>query len=162
MKVLDSGMRSCNGGEQQWQIGKRVTAKGKIEMCRNGIHLTLRPSVWEGKRVFIAETSKVYDFQRGDMKAVCRSVKLLLELSDSQLKAYEEGEAPLWKAYEEGEAPLLKAHEEGKAQLWKAHEEGEAQLWKAHEEGKAQLWKAHEETCQKILTEILHQGGKLK
>ena len=139
LKVLDSGMRSCNGGKQQWQIGKRVTAKGKIEMCRNGIHLTLRPSVWEGKRVFIAETSKVYDFQRGDMKAVCRSVKLLLELSDSQLKAYEEGEAPLLKAYEEGEAPLLKAYKEGKAQLWKAYKEA----------------------CQKILSVIL-KGEKQK
>ena len=133
LKVLGGNMQSCNGGRQQWQIGKRVTVKGKMEMCNRGLHLTLQPSSWQGTRVFIAETSKVYDFQTEDMKAVCRSAKLLMELSPEQLEIYEEGDASLWKAYAEGRAPLLKAYKEGKASLWKAYKEG----------------------CQKIIVKIL-------
>jgi len=145
LKMLDKNMQSCNGGTYQWQLGKRVTVKGEIVMCTNGIHLTLHPQAWQGSRVFIAETNKVYDFQKDGFKAVCRSAKLLMELSPEQLEIYAEGEEPLSKAYEEGRAPLLKAYEEGEEPLLKAYEEGEEPLWKAYEEGRASLLKAYEE-----------------
>ena len=145
LKVLNNEMESCNGGTQTWQLNKKVSVKGKIEMCQNGIHLTLKPTQWKGTRVFIAETKKVYAFQQDEMKAVCRTAKLLLELSPSQLKTYEEGRAQLLKTYEEGRAQLLKTYEEGRAQLWKTYEEGRAQLLKTYEEGRAQLLKTYEE-----------------
>ena len=113
LKVLDSNMNSCNGGSMKWTLTKNITVKGKIKICKNGIHLTLDPKSWSGKRIFIAQTNKVYDFQEDGIKAVCRTAKLLLELSPNQLKTYDEGRAPLWKTYNEGCAQLLKTYKEG-------------------------------------------------
>ena len=113
LKVLDENMRSANGGEQQWRLGEKVTAKGKLVICENGIHLTYQPNEWRGTRVFVAKFWREADFNDIGMKLVCRSATLLCELSPKQLKAYKEGEAQLWKAYEEGEAPLRKAYKEG-------------------------------------------------
>lgn len=76
MKVLDENMQSCNGGKQQWQLGKRVTVKGEISMCSKGLHLTLQPTSWRGTRVFIAEASKVYDSRQDGMKAVLSLCKV--------------------------------------------------------------------------------------
>ena len=168
LKKLNQNMESCNGGSMRWQLGETVTVKGKIQMCSRGIHLTFEPSDWRGSRVFIAETFEVVDAQGN--KIVCRSAKLLLELSPSLLKAYEEGQASLlkaylegnaslWKAYEEGNAPLWKAYEEGKASLWKAYEEGNTPLWKAYLEGKAPLWKAYADKLQVVLVAILTQAA---
>jgi hypothetical protein len=170
LKVLDLNMDSCNGGSMKWTLGKKITVKRQIKICQKGIHLTLNPKSWKGNRIFIAETIKVYEFQEEGMKAVCRTATLLMELSPSLLKTYEEGCAQflktyeegcaqLWKTYEEGCAQLLKTYEEGCAQLWKTYEEGCVQLWKPYEEGCVQLLKTYKEGCQKILSDIME--GKL-
>lgn len=114
-KVLNGNMESCNGGTQKWQINKRVTVKGKTEMCKHGIHLTLQPTAWQGSRVFIAETSTARDFQEDGMKIVCQSATLLMELPSLLLKAYEEGEAPFLKAYKEGCQKILQKILEGES-----------------------------------------------
>lgn len=79
LKVLDENMKSCNGGSMQFEVGKRYTVKGDIRMCQHGFHLTFQPKNWRGSRVFIAETSKIYDFTTDGMKAVCQNIKLLFE-----------------------------------------------------------------------------------
>ncbi len=143
LKLLDENMESCNGGKQVWKLNEWVKVKGEIVMCENGIHLTLNPSCWRGARIFVAETSKVFD--EDEDKAVCREARILYEFSKDDLKAYEEVEAPALKAYEEAKAPAWKAYEEVEAPAWKAYEEVEAQALKAYEEAKAQALKAYEE-----------------
>ena len=115
LKTLDKDMMSCNGGKQEWKLNEWVNVKGKIKMCYNGIHLTLRPYKWCGERVFIAETEKVTD--EVEDKVVCRKARLIYELSGRDLKACEEAIALAWKAYEEAKAPAWKAYIE-KLQLF--------------------------------------------
>ena len=121
LKILDQEMNSCNGGNLHYELNKLYTIKGQIKICQNGIHLTYRPNKWEGTRIFIAETRT--KIEEEDDKFVCRSAKLLKELTPEQLKKYKEGKASLWKTYEEGEAPLWKTYKEGKALLWKTYKE---------------------------------------
>jgi hypothetical protein len=101
LKLLNDNMQSCNGGNQKWTLNQKVTSKGPLEMCQNGIHVTLQPHSWKGSRVFIAKVQGIADFWSEGMKAVCRSATLLKELAPKLLKAYEEGEASLLKAYKE-------------------------------------------------------------
>jgi hypothetical protein len=153
LKILDQEMNSCNGGNLHYELNKLYTIKGQIKICQNGIHLTYRPDKWEGTRIFIAETRT--KIEEEDDKFVCRSAKLLKELTPEQLKKYKEGKASLLNTYEEGEASLWKTYEEGKAPLLKTYEEGKAPLWKTYKEGKAPLWKTYEEEIQKILKSFL-------
>ena|SRR3990170_8137407 len=97
IKVLDGKMRSCNGGSMQWELGKKVTILGKIQLCTRGIHLTLIPDQWEGLRWFIAETSNIAESD--DDKVVCREATLIMEIMNK--KAYREAIATANKAYDE-------------------------------------------------------------
>jgi len=105
LKLLDENMRSCNSGKKQsWKLGKKYRVKGKLVICENGYHLTFHPEKWTGTRVFLAEASEMGEMQED--KFVCRSVKLLKELSKEELSDYEAKCAPLYADYEAKCAPL--------------------------------------------------------
>ena len=109
LKILNKDMRSCNGGKaQKWQLNKWYEIKGKIVKCQKGLHITLNPKLWNGSRVFIAETPQTFeeDFE----KAVCAKLRLLKELSPEELEAYEKVEAQALEAYKQVEAQALEAY----------------------------------------------------
>ena len=108
LKVLDENMQSCNGGTMAWALDKWVSVKGTISICHNGLHMTYEPNKWNGTRVFIAETPKVFEVE-GD-KVVCGRLRLLRELSPAAWKAYDEAKATAWKAYDEAKATAEKAY----------------------------------------------------
>jgi hypothetical protein len=108
-------MRSCNYGTQFWKLGKKYRAKGKLELCSNGYHLTFFPEEWKGTRVFLAEASEIGEKQRD--KFVCRSVKLIKELSKEELADYRAKRAPLDADYEAKRAPLYADYEAKRASL---------------------------------------------
>ena len=66
-------------------------------------------------------------------------------LTEGQLLAYEEAEAPLWEAYKEAKAPLRKTYLEAEEPIWKTYMEDKAPLLKAYLEAKAPLWEAYKE-----------------
>lgn len=110
LKCLNEKMRSCNNGKQAWTLGKKYIVKGKLVICVNGFHLTFNPEEWKGNRIFIAEASEIGTMQKD--KFVCRSVKLVKELSKAELNSYDEAIAPAEKAYDEAIAPARKAYYE--------------------------------------------------
>ena len=114
LKVLDKNMQSCHGGELQWEIGKTQTVRGQIVICENGLHLTVNPALWmrhvRGSRVFIAETTKIYE-RDGAEKVVCRTVKLLKELTRKEYAYYEAKIDALYADYRAKRAPLYADYE---------------------------------------------------
>ena len=142
LKVLDSEMRSCNGGNQQWQLGKWLRHKGPVAICKSGLHLTLNPNEWRGKRVFIAETPKVHHEQ--DYKAVARTVRLLRELSPPLLAEYEKARDHLWAEYDKARAPL-----------WAEYDKAEAHLWAEYDKARDHLWAEYKQACQNVLRGLL-------
>jgi len=142
LKVLDSEMRSCNGGNQQWQLGKWLRHKGPVAICKSGLHLTLKPKNWVGKRVFIAETPKVHHEQ--DYKAVARTVRLLRELSPPLLAEYEKARDHLWAEYDKARAPL-----------WAEYEKARDHLWAEYDKARDHLWAEYKQACQNVLRGLL-------
>jgi hypothetical protein len=118
LKVLDANMKSCNGGKQSWKLGKTYRAKGRLELCSNGYHLTFVPKDWEGSRVFLAEASEVGKIEWN--KFVCRSVQLLKELSNEELASYDEAIATERKRYDEAIAPEEKRYDEAIQEILKS------------------------------------------
>ena len=154
LKVLNEEMYSCNSGKQAWKLGKTYRVKGKLVICSNGYHLTYFPEEWNGTRVFLAEATGIGESQRD--KFVCRTVRLIKELSKTELsayqeakataeKAYQEAKATAGKAYQEATAPAGKAYQEAKATAGKAYQEAKATAEKAYQEAKAPAWKAYQE-----------------
>ena len=143
LKVLNEEMYSCNSGKQAWKLGKTYRVKGKLVICSNGYHLTYFPEEWNGTRVFLAEATGIGESQRD--KFVCRTVRLIKELSKTELSAYQEAKATAGKAYQEAKATAEKAYQEAKAPAWKAYQEATAPAWKAYQEAKAPAWKAYQE-----------------
>ena len=141
LKCLDADMRSCNGGSLQWQIDKWYNVKGKIKLCKNGIHLTFQPKRWQGSRVFLAETPKVYISETD--KFVCRKARLIRELSSLELEAYKKAEAQALEAYEKAEAQALEAYEKAEDQALEAYEKAEAPAWEAYKKAKAPALEAY-------------------
>ena len=158
LKVLDENMRSCNGD-----------------------HLTFKPQEWftQNNRVFLAEAeaSEVGEQQRD--KFVCRSVKLLKELTSIELARYAEAIAPVENAYYESVETAEKAYaeavatarkdfdeatetaenafDEAIAPAEKAYAEATETARKARGESIATARKAYEEAIQKILEGFLPQ-----
>ena len=108
-------MCSCNGGKQQWHLGEWVTVEGPIEICRRGIHLTLNPKVWKGEKVLIAETPQI--LARKDDKVVCSKARLVLQLSNAELRAYYAAIATAEKAYDAVRATVREAYDAA-CQAW--------------------------------------------
>ena len=98
LKVLDADMQSCNGGKMRWKLYKWKQVLGDLEICSRGLHLTTEPSKWNGRRIFIAETEKVYG--RSEDKRLCRRVRLLKELSPKELTWYGAKLKPIDEDYE--------------------------------------------------------------
>lgn len=86
-KVLVDG-RSCHGGSLKWSLpsqqkdgswkpGKWHSAKGDLQICQNGIHLTKEPFRWykTGWQVFEAEAAGVAEWRQD--KCVARKARLL-------------------------------------------------------------------------------------
>jgi hypothetical protein len=164
LKVLDSNMRSCNGGDQFWKLNKTYRCKGKLKLCSNGYHLTFLPKEWEGTRVFLAEIGGVGEVKRD--KLVCRSVKLLKEMSKSELavydesivtarKVYDESIATARKVYDESIAPARKVYYESIATARKVYYESTATAEKVYYESTATAEKVYYESIQKILQTFL-------
>lgn len=95
-KVLD-GLRSCNGGDLQWTMGKWHHVKGPLEMCSNGLHLTLEPRCWKGNTVYFAEGRGIGGWS-GD-KVVCRSARLLAQVTPQVLDEYQAKRKPIDDEY---------------------------------------------------------------
>jgi hypothetical protein len=135
LKVLDENMRSCNNGKQSWKLDKTYRVKGKLAICSNGYHLTFYPEEWQGTRVFLAKASEIGEQQRD--KFVCRSVKLIKELSKEELADYEAKRQPLYADYE-AKRQTLYADYEAKLQTLYADYEAKRQTLYADYEAKLQ------------------------
>ena len=103
LKVLDDQMRSCNGGIHSWSLGVKYEHEGRLVLGRCGFHLTYRPDMFRGTRVFLAEASEVKSGSiLGTLNSfVCRSVTLLRELSAAELRAYNNAISSANKNYNE-------------------------------------------------------------
>jgi hypothetical protein len=77
-KVLRN-MKSCNGGCHAWELGKKYTVDGELDLCSWGFHLTADPRGWlnSGCRVFFCEAYGIHAWDDENKKCVCRSVRLL-------------------------------------------------------------------------------------
>ena len=135
LKILDENMRSCNNGKQSWKLGKTYRAKGKLVICSNGYHLTFYPEEWQGTRVFLAEASGIGEQQRD--KFVCRSVKLIKELSKEELADYRAKRQPLNADYR-AKRQTLNADYEAKRQPLNADYRAKLQTLNADYEAKLQ------------------------
>jgi hypothetical protein len=145
-KVLKNQRSFVNGYDNHfWEIGKWYRAKGKLELCSNGFHLTHHPEKWveSGSIVYLAETRKVAEW--ADDKCVCRKVRILLEIPSAIYKKYEEDRATIYKKYEEDIAPIYKKYEEDRAPIDKKYEEDRATIYKKYEEDIAPIYKKYEE-----------------
>ena len=156
IKCLDEQMRSCNGGSQQWKVGRWYDIEGSLAMCKRGFHVTLAPAEWAGTRRFIAEVRNVS--QEDEKKAVCAAVRLLKEISPRVIKAYEKAKAPAWEAYEKAKASALEAYKKAKASAWEAYEKATASAWEAYEKATASASEAYKKVLQNFLAMSLKSG----
>jgi hypothetical protein len=146
LKVLNLEMQSCNDGKLRWKLNAWQIVSGNLVMCSQGLHLTTEPSKWAGRRIFIAETSKVYG--RNEDKRLCRRVRLLKELSPKELAWYEAQLKPIYEAYEAQLKPIDEAY---RAQLKPIDEAYRAQLKPIDE--------AYDKKITKILKVLLDGKG---
>lgn len=93
-KLLDGDMKSCHGGEFQWELGKWYECYGPAITCVSGFHLTPIIPDWAtsaAKRVFIAEVdwdspvdvSQI--FKDSASKISVKRCKLVRELTNQEI-----------------------------------------------------------------------------
>jgi len=153
LKCLDAEMCSCNGGLMKWKLNKWFTVKGKIELCDNGLHLTFQPEKWNGTRIFICETPKIYEISED--KSVCRKMRLLKELSKEELEAYEKVEQQALEAYKKVEQPAWEAYKKAKQPALEAYKKVEQPAWEAYKKVEQPALEAYQNELQSILKSFL-------
>jgi hypothetical protein len=97
-KVLSEGGCSANGGGLDWDLpkngrpGKWHAVQGKLELCSNGLHVSVVPGEWgwqnaytgyeSKRRLFLVEVAGRFSYGRGlySDKVAFRAVRLVKEL----------------------------------------------------------------------------------